>query len=402
MSLPTAVIRPAADKNTASLFSQETKTIKALLKQYEARGYLTVDVLPCIPSGRLQSFLKGINRRKEVWAYHHIGPWEAGTWQEVHAELPGIKFLYISGPARQEHLVTCFKDGVQVVITTGSQAYGEKHLLFAKKFYANLAAGTRLEEAFEQARLFVEMEQAQPVQKPMQFSYWLADQAAGKKDIPWGIFYSLEGSALLSLSLPQKSELRMLSKQEQISWLARQRFKDAFLKNWGQASHHFLLATILDGPLGIGQLCQAIKEEICLPYLHAGVRTLKIDFATTLAEAQVKLLEQMEKFANTFLAIDSGNEAVSVRMNRADGIVLLLKIFQSEWPSYGAKLLEWLKETVIPALYAPDSQADVICVCAVIEDEVELSKKNHAAASIKRIVDSCKLFAADECIDFRL
>lgn len=402
MSLATAVIRSTADKNTASLFLQETKIIKALLKQYEARGYLLVDVLDQLPADRLYPLLKGNNRRKEVLIYHHIGPWDAETWQQLHTELPALKLLYVSGPIHRNQVVDCFRSGVKAIVTTGSETYGPAHPVFARKFYANLSAGAKLEDAFEQARIFVEMEQNQAIQKPMSFSRWQAEQAPGQQTVPWGLFYTEEGASSLSMSLPQKGEVRIVSKQEHRYWLMRQRFKDQFLKDWGRSPYQYHLVTVEDGPVGMAQLCEVIREEVCLPYRHAGVRVIKIDFSASLEEAKIKLLAQFQETARKFVDIPPLHAPVTPDIHQADGIAFLIKMFQSEWPFYGAKLLTWMKETIIPAIFPQEKPIDVICICTLITDQAEHVKKAHAPVSIKRIVDSCKIFAASDSVDFRL
>lgn len=397
MSLATAVIKSAADKNTASLFSEETKIIKALLKQYEARAYLIVDVLNRFSQDRLHPLLKGNNRRKEVWIYHHIGAWDSEVWQQIKADLPALKLLYVSGSMRQEDLAACFAAGVQAVLTTGSEGYGSNHLLFARKFYANLSAGAKLEDAFEQARIFVEMEQRQLIQKTMPFFQWLADQPAGQHTVPWGLFYRGDAASILSFSLPQKSKIHIVSKKEQRSWLTRQHFKDVFLKEWGMTSQQFHLLTIEDGPAGMGQVCQVIREEICLPYQQAGVRVLKIDFSASLEEAKIKLLAQLKEALGKSLA--QKEDPSSAPVYSADGLVFLVKIFQSEWPSYGAELLEWMKQS---AITVPPAGMDLIFICTLIADQIEPGKKAQPATSIKRIVDACKSFLPSGSIDFRL
>jgi hypothetical protein len=400
MNLATAVIRSTADKNTASLFLQETKSVKALLKQYEARGYMMVDVLQSYPTQRLQTLLQGNSRRKDFWIYHHLGPWDPQSWEEIKGQLNGVKLLYISGSITQEQLSLFFDEGIPVVLTTGSHPYGTSQLLFARKLYANLSAGARLEDAFEQARIYVEMEQKQAIQKPVLFSQWGASQSKEAGTVPWGLYYNDPGASSLSFSLPQRGNIQLPGKNEQRAWLLRQRFKDVFLEGWGASQHQLHFLTIMDGPVGMGNLCQVVREEICLPYQYAGVRVLKIDFAASLEEAQIKLLTQLKQAMGIYPELGD-DWATDVSMGK-DGMVFLLKIFQSEWPGYGAQLFEWLKRTALPIMRGAVENIDLIFLCTLIADRPESDNKDRSVTSLKRIVDACKALAPSEWIDFRL
>jgi hypothetical protein len=147
----------------------------------------------------------------------------------------------------------------------------------------------------------------------------------------------------------------------------------------------------------MAQVCQVIREEICLPYQQAGVRVLKIDFSASLEEAKIKWLAQLEEALGKSLA--QKEDPSSAPVYSADGIVFLVKIFQSEWPAYGAELLQWMKESAISALQA---EMDLIFICTLIADNIVNGKKAHMAPSIKRIVDACRGFSPSDCIDFRL
>ncbi len=395
MSLATAVITPAADKNTASLFLQEAKTIKALLRQHEARAFMTVDLLNDPAREKLSRFLKGSLRRKSIWMYHHIGPIAPGRLQQIVLDLPDLKILYISGPIGLDQIQACFDAGAKLVLTTGSSAYGAAQAIFSQKFYAHLAAGARVENAFEQARIYVEMEHGQRIQKPMAFSQWQPWKTAEEPEVPWTLFYADGAESGLLFSLPQKSELKLVSKKDQYLWLKRQMFKDDFLKDWGKKAYQYHLLIIHDGPVGMAQIFQLVKEEACLPYQTARIRVLKIDFSPSLEEAKVKLFAQLQEAIS--LATRGGTELPV----EAEGIIFLLKIYQSEWTSYGARLLESL-HTTLPTFSGEKKAPDLVFIAVLIADQPKESKALSPFFSLKKISDSCKQFAPSRQIDFRL
>jgi len=392
MSLATVVIATHPKAAPTARLPHEFKQIQTALQPYEDRCLLAIDMLHGLSTERLSSYLSSISRRKDLWIYHQLDTVSADTIQHIHRFFPELKLLYVSHPMHPAEIAKCFEQGIQAMLIT-DKSDPQAYLQFANKFYQNLAAGARLEEAYEQARIFVEMEKGKTIGKPMAFSDW--QQFATQESISWGLIFRQAQASNLASFLPQRNRAKLASKQEQKNWRRIQQYKHLFLANWGQDKIFRHLMIVREGPIGVHLLSRMIGEEIGLLYQEVSIKRFKLDFHPSLVTAKLGLSEQLTGM------LDRHPFFIEAAPQGSKGLVLMLKIYQSQWRPYSPKVLWYLVSECLPEIIRSAPSIDIICMLVLVQDVVSEERARKKGIQIRKIMEACKVFAADFMMDIR-
>lgn len=396
MNVPSAAIfLPSLQPNAPE--KKEGNLVKHLLQTPEQQARLAVDQLSAVRPDHLPKLLKNLARRKRVLLLHCAPGFPLETLSALAAPQSELKFVFFSGSLRDTYQNQLAKLNLPawIVLREGPE---EARLGFVRKFYENLAAGVKLGEAFEQARLYASMQHGMKIHKAQ-----VMPKPQEQRGYESGLYWQQD--AVLDWTLPTQPLFPHPPAEDRQAWVRHQAIKDRYLQLWGAQKDQFLLFPVEDQALGIKRAKRLLQEEFALAYEKPSLSILKVDMRGPLPEIKLRFCERLLGVFGlppTHLTPGKAKKHIlsSTLAKDKDAIFVVLKVYQSEWKPHGRHLLQWVYDLLGSPERLPGLHPDLHFLVWLVMDQYEGKNLSFSFApnmlkSLKRIqgIEICKVFA---------
>lgn len=233
-----------------SNLEQERRGLAQTLRQWQQTG--EGDFF--ISDGGIRKLIQDLNREQGRLMLFHFAGHGNGTSLQLEeqigktdvlasenlasllAEEQHLACVFLNACATKDQIQILFKKGIRSVIATSRDILDNQASQFSQTFYQSLVAGKSLHMAFQQARIELEGDKANPRQYP--YRSFLAKQQTESGVFPWGLYYQDE--AVLSWSIRDAEYIGLTNRLRQGSL---KRFEE--LRGPGGRYEHLDIAEIL-------------------------------------------------------------------------------------------------------------------------------------------------------------
>lgn len=421
----------AVPESYLSSLNREASVIYKHLIPYEIDDRCNLDQLNNASIDQVFNAVEAWNKSKEIILFHYGGHAEGGALMlttnqgdiyeakatglaKLLGSISSLQLVFLNGCSTQAQVKLLLDNGVKAVIATSEPINDKMAVDFADRFYKNLSEGSTLELAFKQAQIFVETKYDYLVQAPS--SYRKMDFSRPAKDgnkLPWGLYYHPDFEKVLNWRLPQK-------KQEKTSYSIRDkytcdrseqnsRFRTEFIKNRSTEKFQFYVIHGEERQSPNGLFQRFVLEHIAPTYERYFHKIVTQEEASNLEDTKMNAIaaffKAMELNPNHFPGeLNIRTIANSKIAKEMDCIVLMFRIYSSEWKPFTRAYLNWVIKEFCDSSQLPLNSPDFIVFTNVVYDEEKKKggllsrfvKASHADKARKTINSFVKIAALPE------
>ncbi len=408
--------------------NREATAIYRHLLPYEIDDRCNLDQLNNASIEEVFNTVEAWSQRKEIILFHYGGHAEGGALMltsfdgyiheakatglaKLLGSIPSLKLVFLNACSTYPQVQLLLDNGVKAVIATSEPVNDKMAVDFADRFYKNLSQGGTIELAFKQAQIFTETKYSYEVQAPTAFRRMnFKSKDPNTKQLPWGLYYHPDHAQVLNWRLPQK-------KQEKLSYSIRDkftcdrsqqnsRFRTEFIKNRSKGKFQFYVIHGEEKQSPNGLFQRFVLEHIAPTYERYYHKIIAQEEAANLEDAKMNAVsaffKAMELNPNHFPGeLNIKTIANSKIAKEMDCVVLMFRIYSSEWKPFTQTYLNWVVKEFCDTSQLGANAPDFILFANVIYEEKKKKGKllgrilkNSPADKARKTINSFTKIAA--------
>lgn len=399
--------------------NKEAESVYRHLIPYEIDDKCNLDQLNNASLDQVFNTVEAWSNKKEIILFHYGGHAEGGglmltshkgDMQEAKAEglakllgsLPSLKLVFLNGCSTLPQLELLLDNGVKAVIATSEPIRDDMAYDFADRFYQNLSSGISIRDSFDRARIFLETKYKLSLDQPLPYRKITFKGKETKKDeLPWGLYFHPDHERVLDWKLPQEKE-----EKEQFSIRDKytcdradqnSRFRSQFIKNRSASKFQFYVIHGAEEQSPNGLFNRFVLEHIAPTYERYFHKIIAQEEAANYEDAKMNAVSAffraLELNPNHYPGeLNIETLAKSKIAREVDCIVLMFRIYSSEWKPFTRKYLNWVIRKFCDSSRLPNHAPDFIVFANIVYDNESKGKfkallGRNPAAKVRKTVN---------------